>query len=97
MYLLERSILMRQGLTRADDELFDEVYDEYATENVANSIYQMDTGLTRERFDGMLERFYDAMGMDHETGWPRLSTYEQLGITEISDRLESEYGLELPA
>ena len=97
MYLLERSILMRQGLTRADDELFDEVYDEYASENVANSIYQMDTGLTRERFDGMLERFYDAMGMDHETGWPRLSTYEQLGITEISDRLESEYGLELPA
>ena len=97
MYLLERSILMRQGLTRADDELFDEVYEEYATENVANSIYQMDTGLTRERFDGMLERFYDAMGMDHETGYPCRSTYEQLGITEIADRLEEEYGLALPA
>ena len=97
MYLLERSILMRQGLTRADDELFDEVYEEYATENVDKSIYQMDTGLTRERFDGMLERFYDAMGMDHETGYPCRSTYEQLNIPEIADRLEDEYGLNLPA
>lgn len=97
IYLLERSILMRQGLTRADDELFDEVYEEYATENVDKSIYQMDTGLTRERFDGMLERFYDAMGMDHETGYPCRSTYEQLNIPEIADRLEEEYGLVLPA
>ena len=97
MYLLERSILMRQGLTRADDELFDEVYEEYATENVDKSIYQMDTGLTRERFDGMLERFYDAMGMDRETGYPCRSTYEQLNIPEIADRLEEEYGLVLPA
>ena len=97
IYLLERSILMRQGLTRADDELFDEVYEEYATENVDKSIYQMDTGLTRERFDGMLERFYDAMGMDRETGYPCRSTYEQLNIPEIADRLEEEYGLVLPA
>ena len=97
IYLLERSILMRQGLTRADDELFDEVYEEYATENVDKSIYQMDTGLTRERFDGMLERFYDAMGMDCETGYPCRSTYEQLNIPEIADRLEEEYGLVLPA
>ena len=87
----------RMGLTHADDELFDEVYDEYASENVENSIYQMDTGLTREHFDGMLERFYEAMGMDKETGWPFRSTYEQLGITDIADRLESEYGLALPA
>lgn len=75
----------------------DEVYEEYATENVPNSIYQMDTGLTRERFDGMLERFYEAMGMDPVTGWPYRSTYEQLGIPEIADRLESEYDLVLPA
>ncbi len=97
MYLLERSILIRQGLTRADDELFDEVYDEYASDNVQNSIYQMDTGLTRERFNDMLERFYDAMGIDKTTGWPRLSTYDQLGISEISERLVDEYGIELPA
>ena len=62
-----------------------------------NSIYQMDTGLTRERFDGMLERFYEAMGMDKETGWPFRSTYEQLGIADVADRLEEEYGLALPA
>ena len=38
MYLLERSILMRQGLTRADDELFDEVYQEYAPEHIDQSV-----------------------------------------------------------
>ena len=97
MYLLERSILMRQGLTRADDELFDEVYDEYAKENLEHSIYQMDTGLTRERYEGMLVNWYEAMEIDPETGYPFRATYEKYGATEIADRLEEEYGIALPA
>ena len=57
----------------------------------------MDTGLTRERFNGMLDRFYEAMGMDVETGVPCRSTYEKLNIGHIADRLEEEYGIVLPA
>ena len=97
MYMLERSILMRQGLTRADDELFDEVYDEYAKENLEHSIYQMDTGLTRERYEGMLVNWYEAMEMDPETGFPFRATYEKYGAAPIADRLEEEYGIVLPA
>ncbi|MEE8716488.1 MAG: aldehyde ferredoxin oxidoreductase N-terminal domain-containing protein [Coriobacteriales bacterium] len=97
MYLLERSILTRQGVTRADDELFDEVYQEYAPENVDKSFYKVDTGLTRERFDNMLDQWYDVMGMDRTTGIVRRSTYEANGLTDIADRLEDEYGVELPA
>ena len=97
IYLLERSILTRQGCTRADDELFDEVYQEYSPENLENSFYQMDTGLTKERFDNLLDQWYEVMGMDVATGLPKRSTYEANGLTDIADRLENEYGIELPA
>lgn len=97
MYMLERSILMRQGLTRADDELFDEVYDEYAKENIDKSIYQMDTGLTRDNYEFMLNNWYEAMELDPTSGYPLRSTYEKYDIPEIADRLEEEYGLVLPA
>ena len=97
MYLLERAILTRQGCTRADDELFDEVYLEYAPENLEASYYQTDTGLTKERYDKMLDSWYEVMGFDVETGLPRRSTFEEYGLTDIADRLEDEYGVVLPA
>lgn len=81
----------------ADDELFDEVYEEYAPENVDSSFYQMDTGLTRERFDLMLDRWYDVMGFDKETGLPRVSTFEANDMLDVADRLVNEYGVNLPA
>lgn len=97
VYLLERAIKIRQGCTREDDELFDEVYEEYAPENLETSYYQTDTGLTRENYKILLDNWYDAMGFDKETGLPKLSTFEAYGVTEISDRLQNEYGVELPA
>lgn len=97
MYLLERAILTRQGCGREDDLLFDEVYQEYAPEHVEKSVYQMDTGLTKERFEKMLDAWYDVMGMDKATGMPKRSAFEKAGITDIADRLENEYGVTLPA
>lgn len=97
MYLLERSILTRQGCNREDDLLFDEVYAEYAPENLETSFYQTDTGLTKERYEGMLDEWYEVMGMDVATGLPKRSTYEASGLTEMADRLENEYGIKLPA
>lgn len=97
MYLLERSILTRQGCDRNDDELFDEVYQEYATEHIDESYYKAETGLTKELYEAMLDSWYETMGMDVATGLPRRSTYEQYGISDIADRLEQEYGVALPA
>ena len=97
MYLLERSILTRQGCDRNDDLLFDEVYQEYAPENLETSYYQTDTGLTKERYEAMLDQWYEVMGMDVATGLPRRSTFEEYGLTDIADRLEGEYGIALPA
>lgn len=97
MYLLERSILTRQGCTREDDELFEEVYQEYAPENLENSFYQCDTGLTKERYENMLDDFYDIMGLDTATGLPKRSAFEAADLVEIADRLQGEYGIDLPA
>lgn len=96
MYLLERSILTRQGCTRADDELFDEVYQEYAPEHVDASFYKCDTGLTKERYEKMLDDFYDVMGLDIASGLPKRSAFEASDLTDIADRLEGEYGIRLP-
>ena len=97
VYLLERAIKTRQGMTRADDELFDEVYQEYAAENVDSSFYQMDTGLTPERYHIMLDAWYDVMGMDKETGLPKVSTFEKNDMLDVAERLVNEYGIDLPA
>ena len=97
MYLLERSIKTRQGMTREDDLLFPEVYQEYAPEHVDSSFYKCDTGLTQERYEAMLDSFYEVMGLDVATGLPKVSAFEAAGVPEIGERLMSEYGIELPA
>lgn len=97
MYLLERSIKTRQGMTREDDLLFPEVYQEYAPEHVDSSFYKCDTGLTQERYEAMLDSFYEVMGLDVATGLPKVSAFEAAGVPEIGERLQSEYGIELPA
>lgn len=97
MYLLERAILTRQGCDRNDDLLFDEVYQEYAPENLENSFYKCDTGLTKERYEGMLDQWYEVMGFDVATGMPKISTFEEQGVPEIADRLVNEYQVKLPA
>lgn len=97
MFLLERAILTRQGCDRNDDLLFDEVYQEYSAENLENSFYQTETGLTKEHYEKMLDAWYEVMGFDVATGMPKVSTFEAAGVPEIADRLVSEYGVQLPA
>ena len=36
-------------------------------------------------------------GIDVETGLPRRSTLEALGLSDVADRLETEYHIALPA
>lgn len=86
LWLLERSIQARQGHTRDDDQLFDSVYEEFGQ-----------FGVTPEVVNEALDRYYDMRGIDHETGLPRRSEYERLGLTDVADRLEKEYGITLPA
>lgn len=85
LWLLERAIEARQGHTRADDSFFDSVYEEYEC-----------YGVTPDVVNSALDEYYDMRGIDHATGLPKKSEFARLGITEISEELETVYGITLP-
>jgi aldehyde:ferredoxin oxidoreductase len=89
IWVLERSILERQGHTREDDELLDVVFDEFSA-NYSDKV-------TRANYDTALEQYYEMRNVDPATGLVRRSEYERLGLADVADRLESEYGITLPA
>ena len=85
LWLLERSIQARQGHTRADDQFFDSVYDKLGQ-----------YGVTYEAVNAALDEYYDLRGIDHETGLPKKSEYARLGLEDVAERMEAEYGIVLP-
>ena len=44
-----------------------------------------------------IDQYYEMRGIDVETGLPRRSALEALGLAEVADRLENEYHIALPA
>jgi aldehyde:ferredoxin oxidoreductase len=88
VWMLERAIIARQGQTREDDDMFDCIFED-------DSYKQL--GLTREVLAKGIDDYYDLRGIDKETGLPKRSTLENLGLADVADRLEGEYGIALPA
>jgi aldehyde:ferredoxin oxidoreductase len=88
IYMLERAILMRQGHTRQDDWYFDSCFE--------NSDY-VTHGLQAEGLKKAQDHYYTLRGMDLETAFPKRSTFESLDLKDVADRLETEYGINLPA
>jgi aldehyde:ferredoxin oxidoreductase len=86
VWLLERSIMTRQGHTKADDDLFDSAWEMVAPYGVKAE-------------DGYAARdvFYQMRGVDVETALPTKTEYSRLGMSDIASRLESEYDIALPA
>ena len=86
IWLLERSIQARQGHKREDDQLCDVIYENYGQ-----------FGVTPEAANEALDQYYDMRGIDHETGLPKRSEYERLGLGWVADSLEKDYGIAIPA
>jgi aldehyde:ferredoxin oxidoreductase len=42
----------------------------------------------KEKWDKMLDRFYELNGWDRQTGWPTRKGMEELGLGEIAERLD---------
>jgi len=42
----------------------------------------------KEKWDEMLDRFYELNGWDRETGWPTRGALAELGMSEIAERLK---------
>lgn len=85
LWLFERSILMRQGHTRDDDQLFDAAYEERAQ-----------YGVTYEKMNACLDEYYALRGIDPATGYPKKSEYRRLGLEDVMEELETTYGIVLP-
>jgi len=88
IWMLERAIITRQGQTKEDDWLFDIIFEDPS---------YTDLGLTRENLRVGVDQYYDLRGIDKETGIPKRSTLERLGLKDVADKLESEYKIALPA
>ena len=73
---MERLFNLREGLTRKDDWLPDQFFDQPTTLGIPGVI-----GLTidREKFTKMIDEFYEYHGWD-ENGVPRPETLQKLGI-----------------
>ena len=87
LWVLERSILARQGHTRDDDMLCDSVFEEYGrySENVNEA-----------NFLSSLEEYYGMRNVDPATGQVRKSEYSRLGLDDVAQELETRYGVVLP-
>ena len=86
VWLLERSILARQGHRRADDNLYESIWDEFAEYGVKSE----------DLYRTLEEEYYPTRGIDPASGLPRKSEYARLGMTDVAERLEAEYGVVLP-
>lgn len=88
IWMLERCIGARQGQTKDDDWMYDCIFEDPSYK---------DWGLNREELRSGIDQYYEIRGIDVETGLPKRSTLERLGLKDVADRLESEYGVALPA
>ncbi len=88
IWMLERCIGARQGQTKEDDWMYDCIFEDPSYK---------DWGLTREGLRSAIDQYYEIRGIDVETGLPRRSTLERLGLKDVADRMEGEYGIALPA
>jgi aldehyde:ferredoxin oxidoreductase len=76
IYTLERTMLVRDGLSRVDDTLPGRYFDEPVPEGPAKGAF-----ISRGEFDGMLDENYRLHGWD-ENGIPTVKTLKRLGIDQ---------------
>lgn len=88
IWMLERCIGARQGQTKEDDWMYECIFEDPSYK---------DWGLDRDKLRAAIDQYYEIRGIDVETGLPKRSTLERLGLTDVADRLEGEYGVALPA
>ncbi|MFC2005883.1 aldehyde ferredoxin oxidoreductase N-terminal domain-containing protein [Chloroflexota bacterium] len=85
IFNIERCIHVREGRRREHD-----VYPDL--------VYNLDSWkwTSKEEFNKVMDEYYEARGWDIETGIPRKSTLEKLGLKKIADEMEGKYGVTVP-
>ncbi len=75
VFTLERAFIMREGITKADDFLLGK----WTRTPVTGGRYD-GAEIDREKWDVMLEDYYETRGWDKSTGIPLKKTLERLGL-----------------
>jgi aldehyde:ferredoxin oxidoreductase len=86
---LERALQIRHfGRSRRDDE---SVIPFFETEEfLANPFLGEKQSLDRDKFLGLIDRFYELRGWDSQTGWPTQAKLLELGLDEVANQLYPE-------
>ncbi len=80
---LERAFAVREGMTRKDDRLSGKI----ATEPVHTGPNKGER-IDPDKFEEMLDSYYDLRGWDKKTGIPTRAKLEKVGLSDVADELE---------
>ncbi|MFC2045398.1 aldehyde ferredoxin oxidoreductase family protein [Chloroflexota bacterium] len=80
---LERAFIVREGISRKDDILVGRYMDEPVRGGPWDGL-----AFDREKWDKMLDEYYDLVGWDKETGVPTRAKLEELGLQDVTRELE---------
>lgn len=84
IFNLMKAYIVREGLTRKDDDWPARFYEEPLPEGPAKG-----TVLSRDKVNRLLDQYYELMGWDKDTGLPTKEKLVKLGLEEVADELES--------
>ena len=82
IWSLERAFIVREGISRKDDVLVGRL----ANEPMRGGLYD-GLRVDQQKWDKMLDEYYDLVGCDKETGVPTRATLESLGLKAVADEL----------
>jgi aldehyde:ferredoxin oxidoreductase len=84
IWTLERAFSVREGISRKDDVLVGRYTDEPVHEGPLKGLRH-----DQEKWDRMMDEYYDVVGWDKRTGAPTRAKLESLGLKDVADELEA--------
>ncbi len=82
IWTLERAFIVREGISRKDDTLVGRLANEPVHGGPLDGLR-----FDQQKWDKMLDEYYDLVGCDKETGVPTRATLESLGLKAVADEL----------
>ncbi len=82
IFTMLKAYIVRQGLTRKDDNWPDRFYEEPLPEGPAKG-----TVLSRDTIERLLDEYYELRGWDKRTGLPTREKLSELGLTDVANEL----------
>jgi aldehyde:ferredoxin oxidoreductase len=82
VYNLTRAIAAFRGLTRAHDTLPARFFEEPLPEGPLKG-----AKLDRQRFERLLDKYFELRGWDLKTGWPKADKLRELGLSDVAEEL----------